>query len=218
MEQEYYSKSDGEEHAYDKKLQYLLCRKYPEGATKHSWEFGFSPILNEAFLIHDVNHSHCACSTIAMQREHDGIIVMQWCHQALLLSTSMIICGLLAAELAEDWFQGWWFRWYMVLAQRTSCGWSFTETTSIHSPECTGVHHVVFMKPNPIDIPSANTNRILACTEGWFGALIQRPAAVKLCEVRDKFLVVSVINKSSHIFLLCIAQHWPSFWFLPCRE
>ena len=36
MEQEYYSKSDGEEHAYDKKLQYLLCRKYPEGATKHS--------------------------------------------------------------------------------------------------------------------------------------------------------------------------------------
>jgi len=36
MEQEYYSKSDGEERAYDKKLQYLLCRKYPEGATKHS--------------------------------------------------------------------------------------------------------------------------------------------------------------------------------------
>jgi len=28
--------SDGEECGYEEKLQYLLCEKYPEGATKHS--------------------------------------------------------------------------------------------------------------------------------------------------------------------------------------
>ena len=46
MEQEDSEENDGEERGYEEKLQYLLCGKYPEGATKHSWECRFSPIIS----------------------------------------------------------------------------------------------------------------------------------------------------------------------------
>jgi len=58
MDQECYSnweERDGEECAYDETIQYLLCKKYTQKEL--------SPLLNEAFLTHNVNHNHHVMSS-----------------------------------------------------------------------------------------------------------------------------------------------------------